>query len=109
MADRCPTCDRPRATEEQWCTVREGERADLCWGDGIDCRANAVDWRARAQRAEAAIEAFATTVDDAARHHESRGRGGQHVPFTGDFASMPPSSMVRLKWWVRHLKESKNG
>lgn len=117
MTDRCTICDRPRATLADFRASNNQEAPGclaMCWAPwskvgGDDCARRCVDWRDRAQRAEAAIEAFATTVDDAARHHESRGAGGQHVPFYGDFASAPPSVMVRLKWWAKHLKESKDG
>jgi len=56
---RCKTCDRPPATAEQWDSVGEGERPDLCWGEPA-CSALAVDWRERAEaertRREAAEE-----------------------------------------------------
>ena len=66
---------------------------------------------ARAKRAEdenaairLAIETFAQSVDDAERHWE--GRGGQHVPFFGDWACAVPSVRQRLKWWARHLRDA---
>ncbi len=38
----------------------------------------------------------------------ARGKGGQHVPFHGDFASVPPSALNRLKWWSRELRAALN-
>lgn len=52
----------------------------------------------------AAVEAFIETVNAAVRANR-RGRGGQHVPFHGDFCSAPPSVMGRLEWWARNLGE----
>lgn len=59
MTDRCPICDRPIATDEQWRATmppRSAARSDLCW-DGYECRTHAVDWRARAMKAEAELAA----------------------------------------------------
>lgn len=66
MADeRCPRCDKPRATEAQWLASKCAEcGADwddicecskrVCWGDydGTSCNGETVDWRARAIAAE---------------------------------------------------------
>jgi len=27
-------------------------------------------------------------------------KGGQHVPYHGDFCSVPPSTIGQMKWWV---------
>ena len=55
-AERCERCDLPRATAEQWETMRGGEGADLCWAtDGLRCVGEPVDWRARALAAEARV------------------------------------------------------
>jgi hypothetical protein len=52
-----------------------------------------------------AVEAFAVSVDDAEQYW-SAARGGQHVPFHGDWACAPPSVRQRLLWWARHLREA---
>jgi hypothetical protein len=31
FADRCETCLRPIASDDDWATAKEGERPDLCW------------------------------------------------------------------------------
>lgn len=49
---RCHHCDRPHATDEEWDTVEEGTREDLCWSGGGDCWVQGVDWRSRALKAE---------------------------------------------------------
>lgn len=58
--DRCPVCDRPQATAEQWARVERDENipaaegAAVCWGEGEpQCTMARVDWRARALAAEA--------------------------------------------------------
>lgn len=40
---------------------------------------------------------------EAAKAYRSAPKGGQQVPFNGDFASVPPSGLSRLSWWVREL------
>ena len=35
-----------------------------------------------------------------------RGKGGQHVPFFGDFCSAPPSTLSRLAWWAREFRRA---
>ena len=57
-ADRCPVCDLPRATAEQWCDHASGcecaECAASCWDTGAAmCAALSVNWRERALAAEA--------------------------------------------------------
>jgi hypothetical protein len=49
---RCHRCDRQLATQADYDTLGEGEGEHLCWSEwGSQCEP--VDWRARAQRAEA--------------------------------------------------------
>ena len=76
--DRCPVCDRPQATAEQWARVERDESipaaegASVCWGEGEpQCLTARVDWRARSLAAEterdalrdlvAALDAYAAT------------------------------------------------
>ena len=60
--DRCPVCDRPVATAEQWARVERDESipaaegAAVCWGEGEpQCLTARVDWRARALAAVTAL------------------------------------------------------
>lgn len=55
------------------------------------------------------VEGFCSAVDDATRAHDSRGLGGQQVPFHGDFASALPSTMIQLRWWARELRTASRG
>lgn len=57
-------------------------------------------------RLRAAIWAIIDTFDAAVANFESRGKGGQQVPFHGDFASMPPSSAQTMRRWSRDLREA---
>jgi hypothetical protein len=54
------------------------------------------------------VEALVREMEDAIAHRE-RPRGGQQVPFFGDFAQAPPSLIARLRWWVRELRSSLGG
>lgn len=71
---------------------------------------------ARAERSESqntamrqAIESFAESVDAADQHHWQDRRGGQHVPYHGDWACAVPSVRSQLKWWARHLRDATKG
>lgn len=52
------------------------------------------------------VEGFIGTVDALLRHVETRGRGGQQVPFHGDFAEAQPSTVSRLRWWKKRMEEA---
>jgi len=54
------------------------------------------------------VEAFVDTVERADAHWNSD-RGGQQVPFHGDFAYVPPSTQNRLRWWAARLKRARSG
>ena len=56
----------------------------------------------------ALVEAFRETVE-AEERHRARGPGGQQVTNTHDFASAPPSTMARLSWWARAMRETHPG
>jgi hypothetical protein len=43
--DKCVFCGRRAATDEEWESVNEGERPDLCWGPGECELATPVDAR----------------------------------------------------------------
>lgn len=62
--------------------------------------------RERAAALQSFAESFATTAEAAVAHHESKGKGGQHVPFHDDFANVPPSTVSRLRWWAARAREA---
>ena len=41
---------------------------------------------------------------DAAIRYRNRPTGGQQVPFQGDFASAPVSTLHKIKWWTREIR-----
>ena len=49
------------------------------------------------------VDNFVDTVERADGYWNSE-RGGQQVPFHGDFAHVPPSTQNRLRWWAARLK-----
>lgn len=51
-----------------------------------------------------AADGFVASVEDAGRHAR-RPRGGQQVPFHGDFAGVQPSALGRLEWWAKRFKD----
>jgi hypothetical protein len=61
---------------------------------------------AERDRRTAAIWAVVDAFDGAVRNFETRGQGGQHVPYHGDFASMPPSTASQMRRWIRDLMEA---
>jgi hypothetical protein len=78
----------------------QSERADAS-----EVRGELARYRMLVEDMRGAIEAFAESVDDAARTWDAP-RGGQHVPYFGDWASAVPSIQQRLRWWARHLRDS---
>lgn len=56
-------------------------------------------------RLAAVVEAMAETFEAAVQHHRGP-RGGQQVPFHGDFANVSPSAVRRMEWWARELREA---
>lgn len=57
-------------------------------------------------RLREALESVATEFEQTVAHIDSKGKGGQHVPFHGDFASacQLPSFCSRARWWATHLR-----
>ncbi len=60
------------------------------------------------EKLTAFLDAFASEVEAAQRHHE-RPTGGQQVPFHGDFANLLPSTRAKLNWWARAAREVLSG
>lgn len=54
------------------------------------------------------VDNFVGTVERADGYWNSE-RGGQQVPFHGDFAHVPPSAQNRLRWWAARLKRVLSG
>lgn len=79
--ERCPTCDRPEATEADLNSISEGEGEHLCWGlwDFAQCEKAAVDWRAVVMRSREALRA---RLEDAEhkRSREARIRANNSPP-----------------------------
>jgi hypothetical protein len=61
------------------------------------------------ERLRAAIWAVIDLFEGAIANFESRGKGGQHVPYTGDFANMPPSAVSQMQRWARDLRSALKG
>jgi hypothetical protein len=61
---------------------------------------------AELERKERVVESFVDAVERAERANEQRGRGGQHVPFHGDFCNASPSVRVALKRYARDMKDA---
>ena len=61
------------------------------------------------RRLRAAIWAVIDMFEGAVANQENRGRGGQHVPYHGDFATMSPSSVGQMRKWARDLREALKG
>jgi hypothetical protein len=58
-------------------------------------------WRARLM-----CRALLRTVEEAREAIVARGRGGQQVPFHGDFANAAPSALGRIEWWAKQILAS---
>lgn len=54
------------------------------------------------------LSAFRDEVDRAIADRQ-KPKGGQQVPFHGDFAGASPTVLNRLKWWIRELERTLEG
>lgn len=77
----------------QWCAREEDLRAQL---SKMERQRDALRF---------AAEGFIESVE-AAGSHARRGRGGQQVPFHGDFANIQPSALGQLERFVRRFKDA---
>ena len=115
--DACPKCDgsgrRSYASTATWRGGIGGQAitadvCDVCWGSGsrrqpgADLRAGAA-LLARLEKLRVVCESFASTAEAAVAHHRAP-KGGQQVPFHGDFANVMPSVVARLEWWARAFR-----
>jgi hypothetical protein len=109
----CAFCRRESCTADKRCPAgceahEPGPREPtIPWSDGEH---GAVDGPQEVEMGDEselrhAVEAFATSVDEAVEFW-SAPRGGQHVPFRGDWACAVPSVQQRLVWWARILRQA---
>lgn len=56
------------------------------------------------RRLRAAIWAVIDLFEGAVANFESKGKGGQHVPYMGDFANLVPSAAGQMRRWARDLR-----
>ena len=56
------------------------------------------------KRLRAAIWALIDTFEGAIHQHDSKGKGGQHVTYTGDFGSLGMSAVTQMRRWVKDLR-----
>ena len=82
------------------------EEAYACAPDVLMLMAALEDECARADRLRIALDGITEEFERTVRHVDSKGKGGQHVPFHGDFASacQLPSFISRARWWATHLR-----
>ena len=52
------------------------------------------------------LDGFERQIEAAEAHLANRSRGGQQVPFHGDFAGSSPSALGGLRWWLKAFRES---
>jgi hypothetical protein len=57
---------------------------------------------------QAVVSGLAGEMERAIAHREAP-KGGQQVPFHGDFAQTPHSMVGRLRWWARELRSALRG
>jgi hypothetical protein len=108
---------------EMWTELKTaGDDADSVAGEAAGCDESRVLLADATSAAVAALdrasaenvalrafaESFAVTADAAVAAAE-RPKGGQQVPFHGDFAGSPPSTIGRLRWWAARAREALGG
>lgn len=61
------------------------------------------------ERLRRALWSVIDTFEGAVANFRSRGAGGQHVPYHGDFSQMPPSTVAQMERWARDLRSALRG
>ena len=59
----------------------------------------------RMREMERVIDAFADTAERAVANSR-RQKGGMQVPYLDDFANIAPSTVARLEWWAKRMREA---
>lgn len=81
----------------------------ICWGVGCTHVAKQLDqnyeYYVKYHKLHELVAGFIEAVQAARDAASARGKGGQQVPYHGDFASAPPSVLGQLKWWADRLQE----
>jgi acetyl esterase/lipase len=65
--------------------------------------------RSESAAMRAVVEALRTSVEQRSAQLQNAGKGGQHVGDFGEFASMGPSAISRLRWYLREFDRTKSG
>ena len=55
---------------------------------------------------ESLLTALSEEFDAAIYHHETKGLGGQSCTFTGDFGSVGPGTLARMRRWLRDMRKA---
>ena len=73
MSDRCPECDKPKATAADEDAAPPDTRPDLCWAGWWQrvCAGPPVDWRARAIEALAEVDRLRAVIIGEAERYEN--------------------------------------
>ena len=100
------TCERCQLIEDEYVAVEaEGLTRDALMLAMAALRAEVAGQRGVIEDMRRVIVGFCESVTAAAHHWEGP-RGGQHVPYHGDWACANPSVRQRLQWWARHLRDA---
>lgn len=86
--------------------VRYCERHEMHWipGTGMTQKGSSCPWCQRDAFWDE-LEFIHETFNAAVANHR-RPKGGQQVQYQGDFASVPPSTVGQMEWWVRRWDEA---
>jgi uncharacterized protein (UPF0335 family) len=102
--ERCERCDREECPMIDDVTEYREAMADCYDHPAVDWRTRARDEAKRAEAAEALLSVLADEFDRAARNKLDR--GGQHVPYHGDFANVGHGAALKMRRWAKEIREA---
>lgn len=100
--------DATRKSKNEWCDLAD-RAVRQAHARIIVAEARAAELEAELNRLRHVCLAFAETAEQAVCAAEEVTKGGQHVPYYGDFANVPPSTLFQLRWWARWFRSVMGG
>jgi hypothetical protein len=84
-------------------------RAETAEAGLAEYKAECARWKAENAGMRGVLESFIGTAEAAIHHQETKNKGGQQVPFFGDFHESTPSTAARLRWWKKRMEKALEG
>ena len=91
------------------CALYFWEAIDQIAAERNDLRSEAMALRKQTARTAEVVRSFRDAIETAVRYNQNRGKGGQQVSPTHEFAAATPSTLSSLHRWARELTMATSG